>query len=59
MSAEPAAPTINKACAPDLKQFCPNVSPGGGRIAECLRENFERLSPACKEAIKTARANKK
>jgi len=36
MSGEPAAVVINKACGPDLKQFCSNVTPGG-QLAECIR----------------------
>jgi cysteine rich repeat protein len=59
MSAEPNALMINKACGPDLQRLCPDVKPGGGRIAECIRENVDKLSPACREAVKTAQANKK
>jgi hypothetical protein len=58
MSGEPAAVVINKACGPDLKQFCSNMTPGG-QLAECIRENSSRFSPPCKEAIKAAQANKK
>ncbi|BDG05626.1 cysteine rich repeat-containing protein [Anaeromyxobacter oryzae] len=34
-------------CADDVKQFCAEVRPGGGRVHNCLRENAAKLSPAC------------
>jgi len=38
-------------CANDLQKFCSNVQPGGGRIAKCLKEHENDLSPACKQQI--------
>jgi hypothetical protein len=38
-------------CADDAKKFCKDVVPGGGRLAGCLREHANELSPACKERI--------
>ncbi len=35
MAEEPARPVLDaviKACGADIKQFCPDVQPGGGRI---------------------------
>jgi hypothetical protein len=31
-----------------VKQFCGDVKFGGGRVQACLRQNEEKLSPACK-----------
>jgi hypothetical protein len=53
------AESARNACAPDYKQFCPDVKPGGGRIVKCLQEHAERLSPACKDSLKAAREKKK
>ncbi len=47
-----------EACRPDVERLCPGVQPGGGRIANCLRENAETLSELCKRAIETTRARR-
>jgi hypothetical protein len=36
-------------CADDVSKFCKDVTPGGGRIANCLKEHEKDLSPACKK----------
>lgn len=38
-------------CADDAKKFCKDTVPGGGRLARCLSEHANELSPACKERI--------
>jgi hypothetical protein len=38
-------------CADDAQKFCKDVQPGGGRIARCLKEHENDLSPACKQQI--------
>jgi len=52
------APTPRQGCAADYKQFCAGVKPGGGRIAQCMRENVAKLSAPCKEALQAAQAKK-
>ena len=37
------------ACAWDAERFCGDESPGGGRIAGCLQQHREQLSPRCKK----------
>ena len=44
-------------CADDIAKLCKDVKPGGGRLAKCLKEHENELSPACKEKI--AEAGKK
>jgi hypothetical protein len=39
-------------CADDIAKLCKEVNPGGGRLAECLKENEKELSPACAASIK-------
>lgn len=39
-------------CKADVAKFCPKVQPGGGRIAQCLKQNEAQLSDSCKERIK-------
>jgi hypothetical protein len=38
-------------CADDLRQFCPDVKPGSGRVLDCLRSNEPRLSVACRARL--------
>ncbi len=35
-------------CDKDIARFCAHLRPGGGAIAECLRQNEAELSPECK-----------
>ena len=42
------------ACSADLQQFCAGVQPGGGRMLACLKEHRDQVSPACKQAVKSA-----
>jgi hypothetical protein len=41
-------------CEPEVHRLCGNVPPGGGRILECLAENYARLSPECYGALARA-----
>jgi len=43
------------ACRADVERLCPDVQPGGGRIAACLKKNEAQVSAACKDAIVNAR----
>lgn len=44
-----------KACKADMEKFCANVERGEGRIAKCMKEHKDELSPACKEQIEHMR----
>ncbi len=39
------------ACEPDVRRYCPNVLPGGGRILSCLAGNKDRLTFGCRDAL--------
>jgi len=43
--AQEAKPQAAKPCAGDVSKFCGDVKPGEGRIAKCLKENKDKLSP--------------
>jgi len=34
-------------CTAEIRTFCFDVQPGGGRILQCLKANEAKLSPAC------------
>ena len=38
-------------CRDDAARLCKDVQPGEGRVARCLKEHANELSPACKENI--------
>ena len=42
-------------CAEDLKSYCARVTPGEGRVADCLAEHFREIRPSCRGAITAAR----
>lgn len=43
-------------CKEDIKKVCDGIRPGGGRILICLRNNSERLSQPCRDAVPKARS---
>ncbi len=42
---------VRTACAADVRTLCSGVTPGGGRIAQCMREKKDQLSEGCKSAL--------
>lgn len=42
---------VRQACKTDRKTLCGTVPAGRGAIAECMKANTEKLSPACREAM--------
>jgi Cysteine rich repeat len=46
---------MSDACQSDVQQFCKDVSPGGGRLAQCLKQHESELSSTCKAELAQAR----
>ena len=46
--------TLAAICRFDISRFCSDVSPGGGRVADCLKANQDDLSPECKDGLRRA-----
>jgi hypothetical protein len=40
-----------KPCAADAAKLCKGIQQGEGRVAQCLKEHANELSPACKKNI--------
>jgi hypothetical protein len=58
MAAMPASSqTITTPCTNDIKQFCGDVTPGGGRLVGCYRQNKDKMSAACQVYADGAIAN--
>jgi hypothetical protein len=52
------AAAIGKACAPDVKQNCAGVKPGGGRIEACVKSHFADFRQTCRDAVTQVAAGK-
>jgi hypothetical protein len=39
----------SRPCEEEIKQLCPDIKPGEGRIAECVRQHGKELSPQCQK----------
>lgn len=46
------AQSSRTACMGDYRKLCSQHAPGSDALKACMKENVEKLSPACKEAIK-------
>jgi hypothetical protein len=46
-------------CAKDVQQFCKGVQEGEGRIARCLGNHSDELSPACLKHVEWAKSKLK
>lgn len=42
---------FRQACEADVKQFCPNVKTGGGRIVQCLEDHAKQVSASCSQIL--------
>jgi len=38
-------------CEPDVKQYCSDVEPGGGRIMNCLQDHYKDVSQDCYDTL--------
>jgi hypothetical protein len=52
--AQSASQIFAAGCSDDVRRFCSDVSPGGGRIMACLKQNKDSLSDKCKQAAAQA-----
>ena len=47
-----------KACQSDRQTYCGSVEKGGGRVMQCMKQHASQLSPGCKSALQTMRAER-
>jgi len=43
-----------RVCEADIKKACANITPGGGRLAACIKERLAELSEPCKARLAEA-----
>ena len=41
---------ISRNCKANIKQYCSDVKPGGGRTRRCLQKHFKKLTKPCQDA---------
>jgi hypothetical protein len=46
-----ASAELSGACLKDAKAMCPGVTPGGGKIRDCLKTHIKDLSDECKDVL--------
>jgi hypothetical protein len=46
-----AIKTVADACRDDIDEFCGNVTPGGGRLAMCMRAYEDQFSRGCRATL--------
>ena len=51
MAQTKGARAILVSCKPDIRAFCSEIAPGGGRIKACMKQHLHELSEPCKEAL--------
>lgn len=56
---EAAAQAGDASCRAEVARFCAQVSPGQGRVAQCLKESYWQLSEGCQAHAKTVDAGLK
>jgi Cysteine rich repeat len=49
---------MQEACGADIKQFCSNIKPGGGRIVQCLEQHQKEVSQACNQLLEKHESRK-
>jgi hypothetical protein len=53
LPASAQTPQERAACSDDAKKLCPDVTPGGGRILDCLGRQKDKTSPACQKVLES------
>ncbi len=48
----PSGMAVYRVCKPDIHLYCPHMSLGGAKQKQCMKENFEKLSPDCQAISK-------
>jgi hypothetical protein len=44
--------SLQQACSYDAYAYCRDIRPGYGRVKKCLRDNLDKLSNSCRNALK-------
>jgi Cysteine rich repeat len=50
-AAQAATSALEQVCAKDIKAFCADVKPGGGKLSRCVKSHFKDLSADCQVTL--------
>ncbi|MDE1157444.1 MAG: cysteine rich repeat-containing protein [Neorhizobium sp.] len=50
---------LRQDCGADIARLCPGITPGGGRLIECVRDKKDRLSKSCTDTMGKVMASQK
>jgi hypothetical protein len=48
---------LENSCAPDIKKYCRDVTPGEGRMIYCMQAHEDKISPKCAYELEDAATN--
>jgi hypothetical protein len=51
-----ALPTPHEACHGDVERICPTYPAGTEGAMKCIKENYDKMSDGCKDALTRAKA---
>jgi Cysteine rich repeat len=51
----PPRPQVRQLCAADVQRLCPQLQPGHGAIAACLKDHMNDVSADCRSALAAMR----
>jgi len=49
---KPSGRAVYKVCKADMAQYCPHMGLGSARQKQCMRDNFDKLTPDCQTILK-------
>lgn len=48
----PSGRAVYKVCKPDMAAYCPHTGLGSAKQKQCMRDNFDKLTPDCQAILK-------
>ena len=57
-SIDDMAEHLAEVCEAEITSYCSQVTPGEGRLLECLEKNDKKVSGRCKQAMKDVEVEK-
>ncbi len=49
---KPSGRAVYKVCKPDMALYCPHTGLGSAKQKQCMRDNFDKLTPDCQAILK-------
>ncbi len=52
LAQEGVVQTVTEGCSKEINVYCKNVTPGEGRLLDCLERNRKKVGKRCTQAIR-------